>query len=403
MLLYFGLNYMNDLFFFDSSFDVFSAFIVFIVCASFILSIAKVFNSSHIRALGLYIWHTIFTLAYAYITTLMIADSISYYFNSLGELHGFRIGTLAVEYFTAIFTKGLGLSYIGTFLVFNFFGAVGLIAVDAALRHATEDKSKFVKQLALIVVLLPSMSFWTGAIGKDSLAFMATGLSLWSAIHIKQRYFMMIIAIVVMFIVRPHIAGIMVLSLAFSFVLSGGLSVLKKLIFSALSFTGVILILPVMFNYIGLSSGVSIKLIQDNIERRQGYNQEGGGGMDISSMSLPEQLFSYLFRPLPYEVHSFFSLIASLDNLILLLVFFLFIVGFLRIKKSTILLMHPCENRWFMFVFSITILLILAVTTANMGIAVRQKWMFMPFFLYFFFLFMRIKFTYRVYRFYEPL
>ena len=59
--------------------------------------------------------------------------------------------------------------------------------------------------------------------------------------------------------------------------------------------------------------------------------------------------------------------------------------------------MHPQENRWFMLIFAITTLLVLAVTTANSGIAVRQKWMFMPMLLYFFFLFMRINFTYRVY------
>ena len=82
----------------------------------------------------------------------------------------------------------------------------------------------------------------------------------------------------------------------------------------------------------------------------------------------------------------FSALIASLDNLILLLVFSLFILSLLKLKKSTILLMHPQENRWFMHIFAITTLLLLAVTTSNSGIAVRQKWMFMPMLLYFFFL-----------------
>ena len=81
----------------------------------------------------------------------------------------------------------------------------------------------------------------------------------------------------------------------------------------------------------------------------------------------------------------------------MLLVFLLFTLNLLKLKKSTILLMHPQENRWFMLIFAITTLLILSVTTANTGIAVRQKWMFMPMLLYFCFLFMRINFTYRVY------
>ena len=386
---------MNNLVLFNSAIDVFSAFLVFIIGALITVSLSSLFNASRVRVLGLYVWHTLFALAYAYVTTLMAADAKAYYFNSLGQLHDFRIGTRAVEYLTAIFSQGFGLSYLGTFLVFNIFGAIGLVAVDAALRHATVDKSKFVKQLALIVVLLPSMSFWTGAIGKDSVAFLATGLALWSAIHFKQRYVMMFVAVVVMFMVRPHIAGIMVSSLSIALVLSGGLTYLK-IVSSVVSLIGLVFIVPVMFNYIGLSGDVSVELIQENIERRQSYNQSGGGGIDISSMSLPEQMFSYLFRPLPHDAHSIFALISSIQNLILLAVFLLFLLSLLKIRKSTILLMHPEENRWFLIIFAVVTMLVLVVTTANMGISVRQKWMFMPIFLYFFFLFMRVKLTWRV-------
>ena len=389
---------MNKLAFFNSGIDVFSNFLVFLIGAIIILSIAGVFNASRVRVFGLYIWHTIFSIAYAYLSTLGGADSISYYLKSLDQLGEFSMGTMAITHFTAIFSQGLGLSYYGVFLIFNIFGVIGLIAVDAALRHATVDKSKFVKQLALIVVLLPSINFWTSAIGKDSLSFMATCLALWSAIHLRKRYFMMMIAVLVMFIVRPHISGIMVISLAIGIVLSRGENYLQKIIFLALSLIGVILITPIMLGYISLQADVTVESIQELIKLRQSFNQAGDGRIDISSMGLPEQVFSYLFRPLPHQAHSFFALMASLDNLFLLLVFLFSIQSLLKLKKSTILFMHPQENRWFMLIFAITTLLILAVTTANSGIAVRQKWMFMPMLLYFFFLFMHIKLTYRVYR-----
>ena len=387
---------MNELAFFNSGIDIFSTFLVFLIGAIIIISIRALFNASQVRVFGLYIWHTIFSIAYAYLSTFKVADSIGYYLSSLDQLGEFSVSTVAITQFTAIFSQGLGLSYLGVFLVFNIFGVIGLIAVDAALRHATVDKSKFVKQLALIVVLLPSMSFWTSALGKDSIVFMATGLALWSAIHLKKRYFMMMVAVVVMFIVRPHISGIMVISLAIAIVLSGGLNYLSKTIFLALTLVAAALIVPFVFDWINVEQGIDA--IKEYKNSRQNYNQEGGGGIDISSMYLFKQIFVYLFRPLPHEAHSFFALISSLDNLFLLLVFLLFILSLLKLKKSNILLMHPQENRWFMLIFAITTLLVLAVTTANSGIAVRQKWMFMPMLLYFFFLFMRINFTYRVYR-----
>jgi hypothetical protein len=388
---------MNTPIFFNSVVDVFSVFSVFLIGTAVAIIIAGLFNASWVRALGLYIWHTIFAIVYAYYTKFHDSDAIDYYFESFVQLQEFSLGTQSIERFTAIFSQGPGLSFLGLFFIFNIFGVIGLIAVDAALRHATVDKSKFVKQLALIIVLLPSMSFWTSAIGKDSLAFMATGLALWSAIHLRKRYFMMMVAVVVMFIIRPHISGIMLFSLTIALILSGGLNYLQKIIFLAFSLMGVILTAPIIFSYIGLGSDVTVESILEVIKLQQSYNQAGDGRIDISSMGLPEQIFAYLFRPLPYEAHNIFALMASLDNLILLLVFSLFILSLLKLKKTTILLMHPQENRWFMLIFAITTLLILAVTTANSGIAVRQKWMCMPMLLYFFFLFMRINLTYGVY------
>ena len=206
---------------------------------------------------------------------------------------------------------------------------------------------------------------------------------------------MMMVAVVVTFIVRPHISGIMVISLAIAIVLSGGLNYLQKIIFLALTLAAAALIVPFVFDWVGVEQ--DIDAITEYRNLRQNYNQDGGGGIDISSLSLFKQIFVYLFRPLPHEAHSFFALMASFDNLLLLLVFLLFILSLLKLKKSNILLMHPQENRWFMLIFGITTLLIAVVTTANSGIAIRQKWIFMPMLLYFSFLFMRINFTYRVY------
>ena len=49
-----------------------------------------------------------------------------------------------------------------------------------------------------------------------------------------------------------------------------------------------------------------------------------GGAVDIASMSLPMQLFTYMFRPLPMEASSVFQLASSVDNVILL---YLMVVG----------------------------------------------------------------------------
>ncbi|MEC9443640.1 MAG: hypothetical protein VX408_01075, partial [Pseudomonadota bacterium] len=67
------------------------------------------------------------------------------------------------------------------------------------------------------------------------------------------------------------------------------------------------------------------------------------------------------------------ALAAAIDNLILL---YLFIVGIyaLIIKKSQ----SFTENRKFMWVYVAIAWVVLSMTTANLGIAIRQKWMFAP-------------------------
>ena len=102
-------------------------------------------------------------------------------------------------------------------------------------------------------------------------------------------------------------------------------------------------------------------------------------------------MFTYLFRPLPYEAHSLLSLISSIDNLFLLFIFILSLFSLLKLKKEKFTLNHSKENRWFLLIFSVTTFIMLSSVTTNLGISVRQKWMFVPILLYFSFLFLGIR------------
>ena len=113
--------------------------------------------------------------------------------------------------------------------------------------------------------------------------------------------------------------------------------------------------------------------VLDYVEQRQAYNMHGGGAVDISSMSLPAQMFTYLFRPLPFEAHSLTSLAVSIEN-VALLVFFLAAITSV-VKKGRFV----SGVDWvFCTVYAVSAWVLLASTTANLGISVRQKWMFLP-------------------------
>jgi hypothetical protein len=108
------------------------------------------------------------------------------------------------------------------------------------------------------------------------------------------------------------------------------------------------------------------------VQRQQSLNQEGGSSINISNLSLPIQVFTYLFRPHVLEATGSVQLLVAIENLIHLGFFTQFIVLLLRGRISL------RDLNWGAIMFVIVILLLLASTTSNLGIAVRQKWMVLP-------------------------
>ena len=356
--------------------EIFSATLVFGIGMLIAIKLAKSFGVTQKRSVKIYLWHTLFCFLYAQNVITNGGDAINYYVGSLSSNVEFSLGTDGVVMLTRLFSFLLGLSFLGVCLIFNIFGFIGLLAFDASLQAATWDKSKNIRRFATFLIFLPSVSFWSSGIGKDALSFMATGLALWCALNLRRRFLLMAIAIFVMLLVRPHIAALMVLATAFSMALQRKVSLALRALVGGVAFAGAILLVPFALNYSGLGGDDGATDLGAYIEERQGHNLEGGGAVDISSMSPPMQLFTYLFRPLPFEAHSVFSLAASLDNLVLL---FLFLWGTREmIKRRKRQKQVFSENRIFLWAYSLSAWLILSLTTANLGISVRQKWMFAP-------------------------
>lgn len=358
---------------FEGIWSLISAFIVFFIGMLLIAKLSKNFNVRNSRGLLIYVWHTVFCFAYIVYAQNYGADALMYYDRAVDGVFSYRFGTGAVVTFTSVLVQGLGLGFIGCFLFYNILGAIGLVAFDGALKHATQYKSKFLKRLATIIIFLPSVSFWSSAIGKDAISFLAMGLALWAALQLNRRVWLMVFAISLMLIVRPHMAGMMIIALAMSVMFDKKSSPLKRILLGIVAIAGATIMVPFALDYAGVSDASSSEGLIDYVEQRQSYNMEGGGGVDIANMSLPMQLFTYMFRPLIFEARSITALAAAIDNLILL---YLFVLGcYALIKKKR---QKFTENRKFMWVYLMLAWIVLAMTTANLGIAIRQKWMFAP-------------------------
>jgi len=232
-----------------------------------------------------------------------------------------------------------------------------------------------------VLLFLPGVSFWTSAIGKDSLMFFLLSCLLYCLVSWRKGgrlFFVFSLLLALIFMIRPHIFLMVSFCYGaayfFSFSSAGKGKYLVLFPLLSVAFFS----LPMVLDYVGLAE-VSFESAENYVEKRQSYNQEGGGAIDISSSGPFYALFSYMFRPLFYDASNFLSLIASVENLIYL---FVFISGLFMLKgrfsKLTV------ELRFCVFLIAV-FWLVLGMTTSNLGIALRQKMMIFPFYVYVFF------------------
>lgn len=358
----------------DSGWHVFAAVFIFFLGAYIALAQYRIFRVPQRLAIGLYFWHTIFSIYYLMYSQSNSADSKGYFISSQDFSGVPALGTSAVTFLTALFTQGLNLSYGGVFLVFNIIGFIGMLALASVVQEIIRGSSRNVRLLALIILLLPGLSFWSASIGKDALTFFAACLACWVSMDLIRRFPGMILAVLVMLVARPHIAAILLMAFSSTIIISGRVSVMIRGLLILVSIPTAVYVLLVAQTYVGLEGVASVSLVLDYVEQRQGANTEGGLGIDIVSMSLPVRLFTYLYRPLFIDGGGLLGLVISIENSILLIISLAAAYLWCKRRKSAL----PGFTWWFLVIFSLMSWFVLSNTTANLGISMRQKWMFMP-------------------------
>ena len=127
---------------YSTSWHVISAMLIFVGGLIFSSVIGKSFRTSRQRSTVLYMWHTLFCIVYVFYVLNSGGDSIRYYSESLRPVVEFSVGTQAVNFITLFFSSVLGLSFLGTFLAYNLFGFVGLLAFDATLDALQNQQAR---------------------------------------------------------------------------------------------------------------------------------------------------------------------------------------------------------------------------------------------------------------------
>ena len=237
---------------------------------------------------------------------------------------------------------------------------------------------------AVMIFLLPSLLFWTSAIGKDSLSLFFIGLLLYStALYtVPARKIaataVTLFALAGIFLVRPHVGAIISVAMLLPYVLLQrsrvlGAAALKAAVVPAL--VGVSLYLAVTAaSFVGQGE---VAQVDKRVLVVASANRLAGSAFGAASVGARVVQGPFMFfRPFPWEVRSSQSALAAAEALLLLVITW-------RLRKQVLAFLRsrPGAFTWFLVVFLAEFMVIFSVTVTNFGLLARERVMAMPFLL----------------------
>lgn len=255
------------------------------------------------------------------------------------------------------------------FLLFSSVGLCGNFFFLRAIANVTCNHGRY----WFFLGLLPGMHFWSSAIGKDSLIFFGLNYVFFSITAMKLSVRNISLGVLLVFLIRPHIAFLLVFSFIVGNITTTSSKIhLKLLVLIALCCL-VALSLPYIQKFTGVTD-ISLQAASERIEYAATKNQKGGGAVDLTSYAPHMRLFTYLFRPLFVDAKGITALAASCENAILLLL----VAGLFRLQFLKYVMESPRFWKVSLLFFVLSMWVVLGMSTANLGLAMRQKFQFVP-------------------------
>jgi hypothetical protein len=329
------------------------------------------------RIRQLYWWHLLFVGVYYLYAQNNASDSIAYYHYVKDSpwdtwLSYYGLGTRFVHFVSFPLIKIFGFSYEACMVFFGYLGFIGWSLAYSTFLERTEFKhhinlAGFKINLLTLIIFLPNNHFWSASFGKGALIILGMGLVLYGLSQPQKRIWMLAVGAVMVYHVRPHILYAIVLSAAVGLVFS------QRGLPSIYRWTlGLIAVAAIVYLFYDLQTlpqfeqfFASDRDAAENLAQELG---KSGSGVDINAMSLPGQVFTFLYRPLFFDAHTTLALYTSVENLIyLVLTLHLFRRDFIRFlfKRDYMVITA--------FLTFLTVATILAQISGNLGIAIRQK------------------------------
>ncbi|AUC82945.1 hypothetical protein [Lacinutrix sp. Bg11-31] len=359
--------------------DIFTALIItFIVLIVLFRKLKKV-NSTKIKLLyiALVVIHSIaFGLNY-YVNIDLKKDAYIFFTKALNANNITDFSFLGSQFMSVIvypFAK-LGFSFFSISLLFS---TLSLYTFYKYLNYLQKkyniDDSKSLIFI-LILFLMPSLHFWTAGLTKEALVFYLMSVVFFQTLKSKIISFQLVLSLIFILLIRPYLFGIVLLTYSIFVLRNQKVQKKNKIQLILLTLLAITLSLPVLKGFLKVDS-LNIEGINKSFQHIIEYSQNNGASsINLENSTYFYRMFLVLFKPLFYDARTFFQYIISIENLILLIILFKFIVDVIK-KKA---LKFIFKEQFFLSLTVILLILFFSTYLYNLGLASRMRVMFLPY------------------------
>lgn len=326
----------------------------------------------------LFVYHTLFAFIAWQVVLLESADANQYWFvgqdlSQKSWISFFQPGTDIIKILTFPLVKYLHLPFWSGFLIFTMVSYLGFYKLWQIILVLTRNhQSSFL--VGVLLLLLPNLHLWTSFIGKESILFLALVFMAEKMLSQNFKSPTFLLSFLLIALIRPHVAVVLLGAFLIAFIWTGNLTrknLIKFGLITTIGFTGLYwLIKKIAF----VTTNPFERILHVYQYHIKGLKKTAAY-VPLDDYSLPYKIFTFYFRPLPFEKTGWLYQIWSLENLILLL---------LSGSALYVVLKNLKKMKWEVSeIFTIFAILLLAImyvfAYANYGLIARTKIMAMPF------------------------
>ena len=334
-----------------------------------------------------YIW-----LVKAFVTLIVMIpyemyyglDAYMYYAEAVHftgvHTHG-KAGTFNTIVINHILTYIGGDSYYSLKLLNSFIAYIGLVFIYKSYEHVMKKSGFSLKNdyFVYVLFLFPSILFWSSILGKDPLNLLFVGIFTYGFVRFIDRkrlaaVLWIVAGVVGVYYIRSWYAIIMIMSIGLYYSrFKTSRHLVRMVLFAPLFFL-------LFMEFLHTQHITTFQDIFDKMSYTSEKLTYGGSSTEVSEINgladylvyyIPN-LFTSLFRPMPWDIHNPFSLLAAVENTFLLYFTYQYII-----KNWRVVFQNRYLRFFILFVFAWSLFYVI-ISPNNLGMAVRFKLQVLP-------------------------